>query len=65
MGRADLPSGNGRGAGAGSGAGSPEGVSALKIGFEYINLRHFIKLAGVEHLRIDVGRLFREIDIFR
>ena len=37
----------------------------MKIGFEYINLRHFIKLVGVEHIRIDVGSLFLEIGIFR
>ena len=60
MGRSDLPSGPG----AGPGAGSLEGVSALKIEFEYINLHHFIKLSKAEHLRIDVGRLFREIEIF-
>ena len=37
----------------------------MKIGFEYINLRHFTKLVGVEHIRIDVGSLFLEIGIFR
>ena len=47
-----------------SGDGSLESVSLSKITFEYINLRHFIKLVGIERFRIDVGGLFREIGIF-
>ena len=30
----------------------------MEIGFEHINLHHFIELVGVEHVRIDVGSLF-------
>ena len=37
----------------------------MKFGFEYINLRHFIKLVGVGHVRINVGSVFLEIRIFR
>ena len=37
----------------------------MKFGFEYMNLRHFIKLVGVGHVRIDVGSVFLEIGIFR
>ena len=51
--------------GTATGNGSLEGVSLSKIGFEYINGYHFIKLVGVEHVRIDVGCLFLEIGIFR
>ena len=37
----------------------------MEIGFEHINLHHFIELVGVEHVRIDVGSLFFEISIFQ
>ena len=37
----------------------------MKFSFEYMNLHHFIKLVGVEHIRIDVGSVFLEIGNFR
>ena len=37
----------------------------MEIGFEYINLHHFIELVGVEHVRIDVESLFFKIGVFR
>ena len=60
-----LLSGFPRGFRRGSDGGSPECVWWIKIRFEYINLCHFIKLVGVEHIRIDVRSLFFEIGIFR
>ena len=49
----------------GSGEGSLRCVLWVEIGFEYINLHHFIELVGVEHVRIDVESLFFEIGISR
>ena len=53
------------GVGEASGRSSPEGVLLSEIGFEFINRYHLIKLVGVEHMRIDVGCLFREIGNFQ
>ena len=48
----------------GVGQGFSEGVLLSKIGSEYINRCHFVKLMGVERVRIDVGCLFSKIGIF-